>query len=102
MTLSLEIHSHRLPSPKNPLASDPLARTNFQEPGDSSARKSTVCGITGLLSYPSLPAGPLANYILDPSPQSSRLFPPRSFFRRPLRLAFASKRTICNSIFSCS
>jgi hypothetical protein len=63
--------------------------------GDSSERKSTVCGITGILSTTA-----------DPWPiiSSTRLVP-RGSCRSDLfspALAFASKRKICNNLFCSS
>ena len=72
---------------------DPRPADKLSKAGETSCRKSTVCSITGILSVRRLPDGLLANYILNPSSQSSWLLRPDAFCRRPLRrcLRFQTK-----------
>jgi hypothetical protein len=73
----------------------------FPKAGETSGRKSTVCGITGILSVRQSPDGRLANYILDQScAPLARLLRHDAFIAGAQGGAFASKQKICNSIFS--
>jgi hypothetical protein len=58
------------------LTFDPRPRIYFPKAGETSTRKSTVCGIKGSFHvYRTTPA----NYILNPSPRSSRVLRPDLF-----------------------